>query len=146
VNLLALNANIEAARAGKYGKGFGVVAEEVRSLARRSADAVKQTSDLVAEVQSRIGVGSSAARATGNQLASMTAGVDRIAGVLAQVARRSVGQSEALSQLNQGVSQLSQVTQTNAATAQESASITQHLQSVAEALETSAQRFRLRDD
>lgn len=146
VNLLALNANVEAARAGKYGKGFGVVAEEVRSLARRSAEAVRETSRRVDEVQTRIGAGAQAARGTGSHLAEITSGVGRIAKVLGQVAERSLGQSEALAQLSQGMGQLSQVTQTNAATAEESASVTQQLRSVAGTLEETTRRFTLRDD
>jgi len=146
VNLLALNANIEAARAGKYGKGFGVVAEEVRSLAKRSTDAVGDTRKMMGEIQGRIAAGSATARTTGGHLAEMVAGLEKITGVLALVSERSRRQSETLVQLNEGMSHLSQVTQTNAATAEQSASVTQQLQAVASDLEETTRRFLLRDE
>jgi len=145
VNLLALNANIEAARAGKYGKGFGVVAEEVRALARRSTEAVHETTRMVNEVKGRISSGTLAARATGGHLTAMSSGVAQMTTVLGQVAVRSQGQSDSLGQLNLGMTQLSQVTQTNAATAEESASVTLQLQGVASDLEATTLRFQLRE-
>jgi len=77
-NLLALNAAVEAARAGEAGKGFAVVAEEVRNLARRSAEAAKNTSDLIAKSQNSSGKGTKVAEEVSTNLTKIAESVSDV--------------------------------------------------------------------
>ncbi|GEM_PF-4078502 len=143
VNLLALNANVEAARAGKYGKGFGVVAEEVRALANRSAEAAKNTSEMVNHVLEKIHGGAEAAEISGKQLNQIVSGVGVITTSMGELARRSSAQNISLNQIGQGMDQLEKVTQNITATAEETAAASEEINSMAQELLASANRFRL---
>jgi methyl-accepting chemotaxis protein len=145
-NLLALNAAVEAARAGDAGKGFAVVAEEVRNLAQRSADAAKDTAEMIAESVKNAEGG---VKITNEVAAALTEVVDSIGKVndlVGEIAAASKEQADGIEQVNTAVAQMNTVTQQNAANSEESASASEELNGQAEELNALVSEFKLSTD
>ncbi len=133
-NLLALNAAVEAARAGEAGRGFAVVADEVRNLAQRSAGAAKNTAGLIEGAQRNADQGVAVSADVENALNAIQDAASKAAEIVADIARASREQADGISQVSKAIVAMDSQVQQNAASAEEGASAAEELSGQAEQL------------
>ncbi len=144
-NILALNAAIEAARAGNAGKGFAVVADEVRNLAAKSAEAAKQTSDLIKASVDTVSKGTQITTQTAQILLDIQEKTKLVIESIIKIDDASTEQAAAIEQIKQGLNQVSSVVQTNAATAEENSATSEEMSAQAATLHEEVGNFKLKN-
>ncbi len=144
-NILALNAAVEAARAGSAGKGFAVVADEVRSLAAKSAQASKQTAELIEKSVTTVAKGEEIAANTLKRLIEASEKAESAVKFIREIETATSEQASSIEQINEGLMQVSAVVQTNAATAEESSASSEELAAQAQTLQHEVNKFKLSD-
>ena len=156
-NLLALNAAIEAARAGEQGRGFAVVADEVRKLAERTTKATKEIAQMIENVQKetttavaqmqagtrQVEVGVSTTTKAGASLQAIIVNVNQVGDMITQITTAATQQSATAEQINSNVEQIAKIAQESAAGAQQSAKACEELSNFAFDLQQVVGRFKL---
>jgi methyl-accepting chemotaxis protein len=137
-NILALNAAVEAARAGEAGAGFAVVAEEVRALATRSAEASRNTAQLIETTRARVKDAGTQVSACGEAFAGIAANTQKIDKLLTEVATASQEQNLGISEINKATAQMDQMVQSNAAAAEEASAASEELAGQAQMMRAGA--------
>ncbi len=157
-NLLALNAAIEAARAGEQGRGFAVVADEVRKLAERTGKATgeitdmikgiqSETSEAVAGMESGIGEvdkGRELADQAGSSLTEIVSMSQRVMDMIQQIATASEEQSSAAEQISKNIEHIASITRESASGAEQSAAAAEELNQQAEGLRQMVSHFKIK--
>ena len=156
-NLLALNAAIEAARAGEQGRGFAVVADEVRKLAERTSLSTSEIAGMVGKIQSgtrnaigsmesgvtQVGKGVDLATQAGSSITEIRDGALRVVQVVNSISDAIREQGAASSEIAKNVEHIAQMSEESATAVEETASAARHLQQLSSSLSVSVSRFRL---
>jgi len=145
-NILALNASVEAARAGIQGRGFAVVASEVRALAERSGVAAKEIKGLIGSSIQRVSDGATHAIDAAERVDNMAKATNRVTKLLEEISTASGEQSRGLEQIVTAVSQMDGVTQQNAALVEQAAAASESLNVQAIAIRNAVSRFRVAEE
>ncbi|MEY8337258.1 methyl-accepting chemotaxis protein [Lachnospiraceae bacterium 62-35] len=143
-NILALNAAVEAARAGSAGKGFAVVADEVRNLAAKSADAAKDTTELIEKTLRVVETGSRLTNLTQESLAEVVNGAEIVTDQIKVISEASREQETAINHIKNSIDQISTVIQSNSATSEQSAAASEELAGQAQVLKSLIGKFKLK--
>jgi methyl-accepting chemotaxis protein len=158
-NLLALNAAIEAARAGEQGRGFAVVADEVRKLAERTTTATKEIAQMIQSIQDetraavaamesgrqQVEEGVTSTAESGQSLKEIIEVAEQVGAMVTHIATAANEQSAASEQVNQSMDQIARLVQESAAGARESAKACQHLSGVALDLQKMVSEFHVEE-
>jgi methyl-accepting chemotaxis protein len=145
-NLLALNASVEAARAGDAGQGFGVVAQEVRALAMRSAESARDIRQLIEESSTNVTEGVTLVDRLGATLQNIVTSVTEVAEMAQQIATTSTDQSHSITEMSAAVMGIDNTTQRTAGTAEEYFQKSQRLQDQVQRLGAAMEHFNGQPD